>query len=71
MDQMQKFPLLNSYIDYWAGKKPGQPAMVQHEDNKTVTYKKMQSLISVLICPVRRATGKGFIPSDTPPVACG
>ena len=45
MNQMQKFPLLNSYIDYWAGKKPDQPAMIQHEDNKTVTYKKMQSLI--------------------------
>ena len=45
MDQMQKFPLLNSYIDYWAGKKPDQPAMIQHEDNKSVSYKKMQSLI--------------------------
>ena len=45
MNQMQKFPLLNSYIDYWAGENPDQPAMIQHEDNKTVTYKKMQGLI--------------------------
>ena len=45
MNEMKRLPLLNSYIEYWSEKRPDRVAMVQHEDGKTVTYKKFQSLI--------------------------
>lgn len=45
MNEMKKLPLLNSYIEYWAEKKPDGVAMIQHEDGKTVTYKQFRSLI--------------------------
>ncbi|MCG8333572.1 MAG: acyl--CoA ligase [Proteobacteria bacterium] len=48
MSNMQKLPLLNSYIDYWTGKKPDQAAMIQHEDGKTISYKTLQSMIDVV-----------------------
>lgn len=40
-----KLPLLNSYIEKWAKEKPNTPAMIQVEDNKTVTYKQFSTLI--------------------------
>ena len=40
-----KLPLLNSYIDKWAAERPNKVAMIQHEDGKEVTYKKMALLI--------------------------
>ncbi|MBN1106026.1 MAG: acyl--CoA ligase [Deltaproteobacteria bacterium] len=43
--QYLRLPLLNDYIRHWAGKTPGKPAMIQHEDGKTVTYKRFLSLI--------------------------
>jgi len=40
-----RLPRLNDYIKHWAAKSPDKPAMIQHEDGKTVTYKKFLSLI--------------------------
>jgi len=40
-----RLPRLNDYIRHWAEKTPDKPAMIQHEDGKTVTYKKFLSLI--------------------------
>lgn len=45
MNAMQRLPLLNAYIDYWSENRPDQAAMIQHEDGKTVSYKKFRSLI--------------------------
>ncbi len=39
------FVLVNSCIEYWAGKTPDALAMVQHEDNREFTYKKFHTLI--------------------------
>ena len=44
-DTSWKLPLLNSYIDKWAGEIPDKPALIQHEDGKTITYKKFKSLV--------------------------
>lgn len=41
----QGFALLNNYVEYWAGRTPKKEAMIQHEDGKTVTYEKFNSLI--------------------------
>ncbi len=38
-------PLVNSYIEHWAKKTPEAVAMIQHEDNRSFTYKKFASLI--------------------------
>jgi hypothetical protein len=32
-----RLPLLNNYIELWARETPGKPAMIQHEDGKTVS----------------------------------
>ncbi|MGM0688921.1 MAG: class I adenylate-forming enzyme family protein [Bacillota bacterium] len=40
-----KLPLLNSYIEKWAKETPDKPALIQHEDDKTITYKKFDSLV--------------------------
>lgn len=44
-EQHIRFPLLNSCIEHWAKLTPDKPAMIQHEDGKTVTYKQFLSLI--------------------------
>ncbi len=44
-DTSWKLPLLNSYIEKWARENPDKPAMIQHEDGKTITYKKFKSLV--------------------------
>ncbi len=44
-EQDWKLPLLNSYTEKWAKEIPEQPALVQHEDGKTITYKKFESLV--------------------------
>ena len=44
-EQDWKLPLLNSYTEKWAKEIPEQPAFVQHEDGKTITYKKFESLV--------------------------
>ncbi len=45
MNSDDRLPLLNSYIELWAGKRPAKAAMIQHEDGKTVSYKKFATLI--------------------------
>ncbi len=40
-----QLPLVNSYIEYWAEKTPDAVAMVQHEDDRSFTYKKFASLV--------------------------
>lgn len=42
---MNRLPLVNSYIDKWAKEQPQAVAMVQHEDGREITYKKFASLI--------------------------
>ncbi|MDW7728973.1 MAG: class I adenylate-forming enzyme family protein [Bacillota bacterium] len=44
-DTSWKLPLLNSYIEKWAKESPEKPALIQHEDDKTITYKKFNSLV--------------------------
>lgn len=40
-----RLPRLNDYIRHWAREKPNHPAMIQHEDGKTLSYKQFDSLI--------------------------
>ena len=40
-----QLPLVNSYIEYWAKKTPDAVAMIQHEDDRSFTYKKFASLV--------------------------
>ncbi|RJR25563.1 MAG: long-chain fatty acid--CoA ligase [Desulfobacteraceae bacterium] len=40
-----RMPRLNDYIAYWASKRPDQPAMIQHEDGKTVSYREFNRMI--------------------------
>jgi len=42
-----RLPLVNSYIEKWAKERPDKPAMIQHEDSKTITYKKFTSLVDI------------------------
>jgi len=42
---MKELPLLNDYIDYWAGQRPDQAAMIQHEDGKTVSYRQFRTFV--------------------------
>ncbi len=44
-DTSWKLPLLNSYIEKWAKESPDKPALIQHEDGKTITYKKFNDLV--------------------------
>ncbi|MFM8322444.1 MAG: class I adenylate-forming enzyme family protein [Chloroflexota bacterium] len=38
-------PLLNSYIEKWARETPDKPALIQHEDGKTVSYAQFNRLV--------------------------
>lgn len=40
-----KLPLLNSYVEKWAKEAPDKPALLQHEDDKTITYKKFEAMV--------------------------
>src|SRR5690554_6615343 len=42
-----KLPLLNDYPKKWDGIEPAKPALVQHEDGKTVTYKQFNTLVDL------------------------
>jgi fatty-acyl-CoA synthase len=44
-DNSWKLPLLNSYPEKWAAKTPDKTALLQHEDDKTITYKRFNSLV--------------------------
>jgi len=45
MTTPEKLDRLNDYIDHWSKIRPDHRAMVQHEDDKTITYKKFAGLI--------------------------
>lgn len=45
MTESTRLPLVNSYIDLWAEKRPDNIAIAQHEDGRELTYKKFASLI--------------------------
>ncbi|MFA5903720.1 MAG: class I adenylate-forming enzyme family protein, partial [Desulfobacula sp.] len=45
MNQNDRLPLVNDYIDKWARVQPYAVAMIQHEDGREITYKKFQTLI--------------------------
>ena len=45
MNNNERLPLVNSYIDKWSKAQPDSVAMVQHEDGREITYKKFGSLI--------------------------
>jgi fatty-acyl-CoA synthase len=45
MDNTERLPLVNSYIEKWAKTQPNSVAMIQHEDGREITYKKFASLI--------------------------
>lgn len=40
-----RLPRLNDYIGHWARMTADKPAMIQHEDGKTLTYKQFRTLI--------------------------
>jgi fatty-acyl-CoA synthase len=40
-----RLPRLNDYIGHWAQTSADKPAMIQHEDGKTLTYKQFHTLI--------------------------
>jgi len=44
-EQYLRLPLLNAYIEHWAKVTPDKPAMIQHEDGKTITYKQFTTLV--------------------------
>ncbi|MFN8258430.1 MAG: class I adenylate-forming enzyme family protein [Bacteroidales bacterium] len=39
-----KLPLITGYLDKWAKETPDKVAIIQHEDNRHITYKQLQSL---------------------------
>ena len=41
----QRLARVNDYVEKWARQRPDHVAMVQHEDNRSLTYKKFFSLI--------------------------
>jgi len=43
-NQEWKLPLINNYLDKWAKKTPKHTAIIQHEDNRYVTYKGLKTL---------------------------
>jgi acyl-CoA synthetase (AMP-forming)/AMP-acid ligase II len=42
-----RLPLVNSYIEKWSKERPDKPAMIQHEDDKSITYKDFASLVDI------------------------
>jgi len=45
--QFIRMERLNDYITYWAERRPDLPAMTQHEDGKTVSYKQFNRFIDL------------------------
>jgi len=42
-----RLPLVNDYIEKWARERPDKPAMIQHEDDKAITYKDFAALVDI------------------------
>ena len=45
MNNNWKLPLLNNYIEKWALETPDKNAIIQYEDDRYVSYKKLNTLI--------------------------
>lgn len=45
MNNNERLPLVNSYIEKWAREQPDSVAMIQHEDGRKVTYKNFATMI--------------------------
>ena len=43
-NQEWKLPLITGYLDKWAQETPNKIAIIQHEDNRYVTYKQLKTL---------------------------
>jgi fatty-acyl-CoA synthase len=43
-NQEWKLPLITGYLDKWAQETPNKVAIIQHEDNRYVTYKQLKAL---------------------------
>ncbi|RLD75168.1 MAG: long-chain fatty acid--CoA ligase, partial [Bacteroidetes bacterium] len=43
-NQEWKLPLINNYLDKWAKESPNHTAIIQHEDDRFVTYKQLKTL---------------------------
>lgn len=43
-NQEWKLPLINSYLDKWAKETPDNTAIIQHEDDRYVSYKQLKTL---------------------------
>ena len=52
---------LNDYVDHWAAKLADRPAMIQHEDGKTVGYARFRTLIDYFAL---RLIAMGIKPGD-------
>ena len=48
-----RLPRLPDYIAHWAAARPDHPAMIQHEDGKTVGYKRFNRLIDLFALRLR------------------
>jgi len=48
-----RLPLLNSYTEKWARQTPEKPALIQHEDGKTITYKRFNDLVDFFALRLR------------------
>jgi len=42
-----RLPLVNDYIEKWARERPDKPAMIQHEDDKAITYQDFAALVDI------------------------
>jgi acyl-CoA synthetase (AMP-forming)/AMP-acid ligase II len=40
-----KLPLINHYLDKWASEKPDKTAIIQYEDGREISYKKLKSTV--------------------------
>jgi hypothetical protein len=56
-----RLPRLNDYLDHWAARLPDRPAMIQHEDGKTVTYARFKTLVDFFAL---RLLSMGIQPGD-------
>lgn len=45
MNENWKLPTLNAYIEKWAKERPDKTALIQHEDDKKVSYKEFNKMV--------------------------
>ena len=60
-ESFMRLPRLNDYVDHWAAKQSDRPAMIQHEDGKTISYTRFRTLIDFFAL---RLIAMGIKPGD-------